>query len=267
MTVTDIGHSLETKLVKALTELPAAYDQLHLFTLPGSRPNDGSKPRRGTLSTRAPLILDVLDLLDRRHKHDCEPTRDNAELDKMAGARRMGILPTLAQWVRLIDAELWDAEILHTEPVEHPTVTTECAWLQSHTDWISQQPWVADIVDDLTRMLKDCTLITGTGTDVIKLTCTNLGCGWPVYEENDGAWYHCTGCGKAWGRLELHKMAERKQPKTLTFCAQFAGLSVRTLNRYIHAGKIRPVARDGQLNLYDLNAVMEATMSERYKTA
>jgi hypothetical protein len=268
VTVAEVDQHLVQKLSKALTELPAAYNQLHLFQLPGSRPSDtGSKQRHGTLSTRAPLVLEVLDLLDRRHKNDVEPTRDNYELDRLVGQRRLGVLPTLSQWVRLVDSEQWDSGLVHAAPAEIPTVESECGWLQSHVEWISQQGWLQEIADDLTRMLKDCTLITGTTEQHIKMTCTNLGCGWPVQEEADGAWFKCTGCGRSWGRLELHKMAERKKPKPLIECAKLAGVSDRTLNRLIEAGLLKHVARDGTRYLYDIDAVMKATMNLRYRSA
>lgn len=268
MTVAEVDQHLAQKLSKALSELPAAYNQLHLFQLPGSRPSDtGSKQRHGTLSTRAPLVLEVLDLLDRRHKNDVEPTRDNYELDKMAASRRQGVLPTLSQWVRLVDGELWDSDVSHSEPSDTPTVDSECSWLHGHVDWITEQPWLNEMADDLTRMLKDCTLITGTDEHTIKMTCTNLGCGWPVTEEADGAWYRCTGCGRSWGRLELHKMAERKKPKPLAECAKLAGVAERTLKRYEEAGHIKHVARDGSRFLYDIDEVMKATMNLRYRSA
>jgi hypothetical protein len=268
VTVTDSDTHLTAKLSKALTELPAAYHQLHHYQLPGSRGHDETKqPRRGTLSTRSPLALEVLDLLDRRHKADVEPTRENYGLDKMAGSRRLGILPTLSQWVRLVDAELWDNQISHSAPAEQPTVDSECSWLQGHTHWITERPWITEMVDDLTRMLRDCTLITGTGTDTIKMTCLILQCGWPVKEMDGGAWFRCTGCGNAWGRLELHRKAERKKPKTLRQCAELSGVSERTLRRYLaeKPPKFKRVARDGTTDLYDIDEVMKATMNEHYK--
>jgi hypothetical protein len=204
-------------------------------------------------------------LLDRRHKADASPTREDFELDRLAGARRQGVLPTLASWVRLVDSELWDSGREHAAPADSPTIESECAFILGHVAWILEQQWADEITDDVTKMLRDCQLITGTGTELIKLTCTKLGCGWPVHEQDGGAWYKCTGCGNAWGRLELHKMAERKQPKPLAECAKLAGVSEKTLQRYKAQKLIKVQRRQGKTELFDLDEVMKATMNLRYR--
>lgn len=263
MTVTEVDQHLTQKLLKALTELPAAYNQLHLFQLPGSKPSDtGSKQRHGTLSTRAPLVLEVLDLLDRRHKNDVEPTRDNYDLDRLAGNRRLGILPTLSQWVRLADGEMWDSGVQHSAPSDNSSVDTECSWLLHHLDWITEQPWLNEMAEDLTRMLKDAQRVVGVEKQA-KYFCTK--CGWPIQERDGGAWYSCTGCDQNWTRLELHRFAERKKPKTLAEIAKLTNISLKTLRSFADRGHLKVVARDGKANLYDLDAVALATMNLKYK--
>jgi hypothetical protein len=98
------------------------------------------------------------------------------------------------------------------------------------------------------------------------LYCLNPQCGWKVTEV-DGAYYRCTGCGRSWGRLELHRMAERKRPKPLAECARLAGVGERTLRRYRAEGAIKPAARNGTTDLYDIDQVMTATMDLRYREA
>ncbi len=264
MTVTTetVTAHLTAKLTKTLQQLPPAYDQLHLYWLPGTQPTDtGSKQRHGALSTRSLIHLAVLDLLDERPKPDADPTRSDYELDHMAGARRQGVLPNLSGWVRRVDGELWDEDVSHISPNESATVNGECQWLLSHVDWICTRPWVAELVDDCTHMLRDIRAIVGT-EEPIKLTCTN--CGWKVEEMDAGTWYRCTACSRTWSRLELHRMAERKKPKTLIECAQLAGLSDRTLKRYKAQGLLKVVARQGTTEYYDIDEVMNATMTARY---
>src|SRR4249919_767772 len=64
------------KLAKALDELPAAYDLLPLFMLPGSRPDMGSLQHHSADNTRAPLVLAVLDQLEKITNSTSSPELD-----------------------------------------------------------------------------------------------------------------------------------------------------------------------------------------------
>lgn len=266
--MTDLANQnhLATKLTKILTELPAAYEQLFWYWLPGGRPADtGSLQHHSALDTRAPIMLDVLDLTDTRTKHDTDPTRDDYELDRLAGARRQGIIPNLHSWVTRVDAELWDAGQPHGEPADQITIRSECNWLSYHIAWMVNQSWMTDITDDTARMLTDIHKIIGTEKPP-KLICTH--CGWPVHEITDRAnqgGYRCSGCDRIWTRLELHRMAERKRPKTLAEIATMTSISLKTLRGYATRGHLKVVARQGKADLYDLDAVALATMNLKYK--
>jgi predicted RNA-binding Zn-ribbon protein involved in translation (DUF1610 family) len=310
---------LARRLTTILRDLPPAYERLKLFRVPGLRPSDsGSRQRHGD-AVRDVLALAVEDLLNERVKPGTYPARVPSEiaLDQVwdptarngrgdwVTARRQGVLPTLAAWSRLVDAELWDAGIEHPEyglascgrlcwlaPVQarddnregpcseqphhhwtRPPVPDECAWLTQHATWIVEQNpsdpddnWPEDIITDLRRLLADIQTITGELEKPVKMTCLKPGCGWPVQPQDGGTWFKCTGCGKSSSRLELHRIAERKQPKTLTELAAPTGLSIITLRRYEDAGKITPLPeRRGNAKQYDLDQVMQATQAERYK--
>lgn len=302
---------LTGRITKALRELPAAHDRLRLFLEPGSPPSDqGSRQRHGD-AVRDPLRLAVEDLLSERVKPGVYPVRvaSEVELDQLwhptrgqAGewvrVRRLGVLPTLSQWCRAVDADLWDAGVEHDEyglaccgrlcwlapvqarrdprqgpcseqPHQHwtrPNVAAECTWLAPHVDWMAGQEWFDTITEDLGGLLTEIQVIIGDLEKPAKRVCLTPGCGWPVVEEAGGAWFKCRGCGKTWGRLELHRMAERKKPKSLAECTGPTGLSIGTLRRYEDAGKITPLPeRRGTAKLYDLNDVMDATLAERYK--
>jgi hypothetical protein len=308
------GHAgvvLTGRLTKALRGLPGAYERLRLFVQPGSRPSDqGSRQRHGD-SVRDVVVLAVEDLLSERIKPGVYPARvpSEVELDQVwdpergkggewVRRRRLGVLPTLSQWCRLVDADLWDAGIEHDEyglepcghlcwlapvhargdlregpcseqPHRHwsrPTVAGECAWLLGHVDWMSHQDWWDVIVEDLAGLHDEVAGIIGELEKTERLTCLSPGCGWHVVEKAGGAWFKCAGCGKSWGRLELHRMAERRKPKTLMELTGPTGLSVVTLRRYEDAGKLTPLPeRRGTAKLYDLDQVMDATVIERYK--
>jgi hypothetical protein len=160
------GSRARVRLREALEGLPAAYSDLRHFRLPGSRPPDpDAKPSGKRQSSRPPLVVDVIDLEDQREKADADATRADYDLDRRAGARRQGVLPTLACWVRLVDGELWDDGIEHDPPADNPTVTTECGFLLTHIDWIGEQQWLGEITDDIAAMLDDVRHATGWRPD------------------------------------------------------------------------------------------------------
>lgn len=255
---------LRAQLADALEQIPASFDLLGEFILPGSAPASPDGPRGVSSPSRPPLNLVVLDLQDTREKPDSDPQRTDYDIDRRAGARRQGVLPTLASWVRLVDGELWDESVEHEPPSDAPTVTTECGWLLDHADWIVDQQWAVEIADECAAILRDIRAAIGEFDVKNQLAC--MHCGWDVHEANGGDYFRCSGCSKTWGRIELHRMAERKKPKTLKQCAATIGVSVRTL-RYARAdGAFKPVAREGSTDLFDLQQVAASVQHLKYKS-
>lgn len=258
---------LRAQLSEALEQIPAAFDLLDEFILPGSTPASPDGPRGASSPSRPPLNLVVLDLQDTRQKRDCDPSRTDYDIDRRAGARRQGVLPTLASWVRLVDGELWDEALEHTPPADAPTAATECGWLGDHVDWIVDQQWAVEIADECAAILRDIRAAIGEFEVKDQLTCLMTGCGWDVKAMDNASWYRCEGCGKKWTRIELHRMAERKRPRSLKECAKMLGVSLRTL-RYARARReFRPVARDGSTDLFDLSEVSVSVMRLKYREA
>lgn len=138
-----------------------------------------------------PIRPDVLDLADRRWKwatngieprtlatrgiveHAADPAGE-ADLARRIGARRLGVLPTLASWVSLTVGEMHDAGQWHLRPADPdqvvwvatttgeiratkpgPTVASEAGWLLRHLDWIVGQQWVTELADELRRIVED----------------------------------------------------------------------------------------------------------------
>lgn len=156
---------------KHLAELPDLFAQLALFRLPGSAPKDpDQRGGKSNPSHRSVLNLDVVDLTDTREKANAEPTRTDYDLDRRAGARRQGVLPTLASWSRLVDSELWDAGIDHEEQAAEATVSGECGYLLRHMSWIGQQQWFGDLHDDVDWLREDVRKAIGD-RDWVKLRC------------------------------------------------------------------------------------------------
>lgn len=281
------------ELETLLAELPKVFALLPLFVETGTAPPDPDHRIGDSNPARPPMRLEVLDLLDMREKADAEAVRTDYDLDRRAGSRRQGVLPTLASWCRLVDSGLLadDDRPDYKEADEYgliacsavcteapnrarktrkygpcsentkahqatPTVPGECGWLTRHLNWIIEAPWSDEFDNDLSNMVTDVKRVTGTDVKV-KLTCLNVGCGWPVVEMDKGSWYRCPGCGQARTRVELHRMAERAKPKPLRTLAKQLNRSERSLRAYRTEGLIRPVARDGSVDLYDQQAVTE----------
>jgi hypothetical protein len=264
MSVIDRTERLRARLSGSLRQIPDAFALLDEFILPGSAPAPGGA-RSAPSSSRPPVNLVVLDLQDVREKPDSDPQRTDYNLDRRAGARRQGVLPTLASWVRLVDGELWDEGLVHDAPADTPSVATECVWLSAHVDWILEQQWASEIADECSAILRDIQAAIGEHEVTAQRAC--FACGWDVTEMDGGNWFRCTGCPKTWSRLELHRMAERKKPKTLKQCAELIGVSVRTL-RYARADRaFRPVARDGSTDLFDLQQVAASVQHLKYRRA
>jgi hypothetical protein len=269
-----ITDRLARDLGTALDNLPSAYDRLHLFFLPGGMMSDqGSRQRHGILYAQAPVVLEVLDLLDTREKPDMGPWRrdDDVDLDQLgpdgstkSSIRRQGIHPTLVQWARRADADMWDTGADHEPLPDTPGMSHVCGWLGGVVNWLTAQDWMPRITTDVTRMNSEANAIIGTDSK-IHMTCTNPTCGWRVEEQANGAYWKCKGCGKAWSRMELHKMAERKKPKTLAECAKLSNVSERTLRTYKAGGMLPVKARRGTVDLYDIDEIMSLTMSLRYR--
>jgi hypothetical protein len=266
----------------ALTNLPDAYALLALFMLPGSAPVDPDGISGTRSPAKPPLRLEVIDLLDVREKPDAAPiriaatdpsARDHADIDtdrrdyqwrdgrkKMTGspaARRLGILPTLVQWVRLVDGELWDDGIEHGELTGAPTVASECSWLLVHLGWIIEQQWADEMAVDLTTMFDDVRRATGWTAEEPD-RCPK--CGWIVEARDGGAWYSCTGCPETWAmHAEISKlMARQEYVMTLRACAAEVGRPLSSLKEWRSRGWINPCAESNRgVSLFDVREVEE----------
>lgn len=137
------------QLERELADLPTLADILErnydaLLALGDRDPDDRS--------VRYVTRFDVLDLADRRHKHEGDPDAAGlADLARRMGARRLGILPTLESWLKCYEADMLDRGIEHTDPVldGRSTVTTAAGWLSAHLDWIALQPGSEQLVAEV----------------------------------------------------------------------------------------------------------------------
>lgn len=288
-----------------LDDLPLAHDQLWLHLLPDGRSAGmGSRQRHSVFSHGNVLNLDAVDLLSTTEKPGADLYRTGEAIEADKQDRRQGVLPTLTQWVRLIDDRMTVAAALHDPPYalvtcgpvcrfageadevalwpaypgyacsefesthwRKPTVVSQCRWLRTQGSYITEQDWAAVIVADLEALLRDIQLITGMVDHDRTMPCLTLSCGNVAYPQKGGAWYRCSGCDRAWSRGELMRHAERNAPRTLVECAKLLNVSERTLRTLLAQHLISPIRglKRGKSPLFDPREVDAATMSTRYR--
>jgi len=142
------------QLERDLADLPTLAELLernyfHLLARGDRDPHDSA--------VRYSIRFDALDLADRRHKDAGEfAASDEADLARIIGARRLGILPTLEAWVRDTEADMLDRCAPHDDPVLDvtSTVTTAAGWLSRHLDWILGQQQVIELAHEVRDIVK-----------------------------------------------------------------------------------------------------------------
>jgi ribosomal protein L37AE/L43A len=212
---------------------------------------------------RSVVNLDVLDLTDMRLKDGAEATRTDYRCDLLAGARRQGVVQTLASWSRLVDEER-RADDLESDLCEDPTIASETGYLLAHFDWIAEQPWFVELHDDVLRMWTDVRRVIGE-RDPIVYECPT--CGWEVQPRYDGTVYTCSGCERNWTMAnEVDALiAAQASAMTLTECAQQVGRPVKTLHEWRARGWINPLGKDrgrGQF-VFDVRLVQRVAETVR----
>jgi hypothetical protein len=231
---------------KHLGELPDLFAQLSHFWEPGSSPKDPDQRRgKSNPAHRSVVNLDVLDLTDVREKANAEPTRTDYDLDRRAGARRQGVLPTLASWSRLVDSELWDAGIEHEEQAAEATVSGECGYLLRHMTWIGQQAWLNELHDDVEWLRKDLRRAIGDfDRPTLRLVCPQ--CGSPS-ELINVKWLACSLSDRHDTSVDdLEGQYRRKPPMTTSeVCREFR-VSSAQLWQWKTRRKITPIPREGR---------------------
>lgn len=233
---TPLGERLRRQL-EAIPELAALATTEHRTLLPKRLTTSG----RTVPGSRPPANLATLDLLDERRKtnggrHNLDQLAHIATLDAAAG-RREGTLPCLESWVRLADAEMWDAGHDHIGPSDEPTISTEAGWLALNLDWISEQPWLDELAQDIHRLHRDLERAIGEYRPEYRPTCT---CGTRM--DDHGSVFHCPGCGNNHGSttLGLRELVVHEKPMTTGQLSKAFGWPINTINGWIRRGQLQP---------------------------
>ena len=240
---------------EALARIPEDYAIAETLDRPATR--GGSA---GSDATRAPASLSLLVLTDTRTLYRGDDAEDCAQVDRMAGERRQGVLPQLWLWCRMVESEAMEhCPQLPDELPQHPSVTGCCGWLSRHLDWSSSQPWFdveAEDILSLARLLRD---VLGDPRPYRPRHVTPEGC-WGLLRavrEGDGhvAYYECGRCGMVinpWARVADLTARPADTLLRLADIARAVGRDVEVVKKWAQRGLIAPVARRGGVSFYDL---------------
>jgi hypothetical protein len=240
-----------------LGELPDLYSMLFMFTEPGSAPKDpDQRSGKSNPSHRSVVNLDVLDLTDGRLKGDADDMRTDYAVDSRAGARRQGVVLTLAAWARLVCSEMAEEDI-DSDLADEPTISSECGYLLKHLDWIATHIWYDDEMHpDVKQMWTDVRRVCGV-RDPMGYECPT--CGWLVQPRYEGTVYTCSGCERNWTMAnEIDALvADQTSVMSLPDCARWIGKPVQNLNHWKAKGYIYPVGfdRKRKRDLFDVRLV------------
>lgn len=244
---------------RVLSELP---DQMALLPLLLHSSGGGSADGLRTVpGPRTPNVA-VMDLLDTRVKLDGEVDMAGlAEIDRMAGDNRQGVLPELWLWAVLIEAERFDADPqLPPELPDEPTIANLCGWLLDGIAWVAEQQWSEELDHDLRRIGSAVRGMLQERDEYRPKHTEAGGCGWPFEARDNRTWYRCTGCGKVVDHWAEMRRVMAVQRVTLRQAAELTAIPLDTLRRWKKAGVITPALNRGQgrSGLYDLDTLRRA---------
>ena len=235
-------------LRRHLLEIPDLYalvEAVHATVMPRRAPSGKTGKRADPPS---PVNLALVDLLDTRTKTPAKadvdnPARvhDDSVIPWLRGDDdRLGVLPMLADWVRLADGEMWDAGYEHDAPAETPTIVTETGWLSRHLDWLVEQQWVTELDDDVHRLWRALSREVGENQAEYRPRCR---CGARMRDE--GAYFTCGECGQQVrdGRMDHRTALANEQPMDAQSFAAFGVSSVR-IWKWTERGLLEPSKDD-----------------------
>ncbi len=222
-------------------------DLKHILTSspPGSA--NAKTGGRGKLAhPPAPVNLTALDMLDTRQKIGGDDADGIHQLDRMAGVNRMGILPDLFMWARMIEREMYDASpTLSPELPAVPTLGNVCGWLREAVEWCSGLQWWGEFAHDVHTTAQRMRAALGEADRMPALHLGETGCGMPISEVGP-ARFLCSGCGKSWTLLAV----------TLPEASQRLGLNLRTLQSWAARSLLVEVpGQSERRRMYDLDSI------------
>ena len=246
----------------AIADLHA--DLSHMLT---SRPpgSTNTKTARGKLAhPPAPVNLTALDMLDTRAKIGGDDADGIHQLDRMAGVNRMGILPDLYMWARMIESEMAEnGARLPAELPEAPTLGNVSRWLSACVSWAYDQPWWREFAHDVHTTAQRVRIALGESDRKPTIHNGETGCGMPISEVGPGR-FLCSGCGKSWTLLAV----------TLPQASKRLGINLRTLQAWAARSLLVEVpglpefpGKTGRKRMFDLDSIRRAHAESRLRHA
>lgn len=174
------------------------------------------RQRHATLATPEALLPAITDDTRKTGYASQSPARDRviAMLDTRTTAMRPGdphsVLGVLRSW-----AELLREDTNQTTPAEPTTVDSETKALQAWLDWITRQPWVADLADELRQLRDQLRSETGEPNPKPVGHCINtwhnpdghlVECEAPLFAPRAGTAIRCHACHREYDGLDLVKL-------------------------------------------------------------
>jgi hypothetical protein len=237
-------------------------EAVHLSAVPSMQQSSGS--RGGTLAShRAPARLDVVVANDHRRGTGIPLS---GEPDPWGMDDTPSVLNTLHSWARVVRED----RVLSVPA--SITVTGERDLLSRQLDWISEQLWVDELVDELRKLLMALRRINGTNALRKKSVgvCPTLledgECGgrlWPNDERGDVT---CELCGRLFEPSELRLLGKMliQQGYVELFRAEwFTGVPAGTIRRWVSEGRCTS-EKDGRKLMVQVTEI--ARLRDRRKT-
>jgi ribosomal protein L37AE/L43A len=253
-----------------LGELPELYAALDNFWEPGSTPKDpDQRSGKSNPAWRCVVNLDVLDLTDMRLKDGADATRADYWRDAAEGARRQGVVQTLASWCRLVDEERREDDPTRfladdVDLCEDPNISSETGYLLAHLTWAAEQPWFVELHDDVRKIWGDVRRAIGD-RDSVGYVCPT--CDWLVVPRYDRTVYACTGCERTWTMAnEVDAfLADQTSVMTLPDCAAWLSRPLKTLHHWKAKGWIASVSvnRKTHREMFDVRLVERVAQTVR----
>ena len=211
---------------------------------------DNSRGGRAPSGSKPPVRLDVLQVLDARVRIPGDDAEDRAELDRLAGDHRQGLLPDLWQWARLIEAEAMETcPQVPAELPESPTLGSVVGWLSAHTDWAEAQQWADEYRADIDWWWRHLRRLVGEARAEPVVPCRR--CGESLKAVHGGLWECRSG----------HRVTVR--PVGIREAARLTGTHEATLRRWLRESDVQRLVESPTAVLYDLGDVRRVVAERR----
>ena len=226
-----------------IPDLMALTETMHATMMPRRGHSSGTKGKRA--HPPAPTDLGILDLLDTRPKIVPRRLADDPrlvhEIVFHGEPERRGVLPAIADWVRLADAEMIDAGFEHTPPVDVPTIVSETGWLTRHLDWLTEQQWVTELADEVGKIHARLLGVIDEGRPEYRPRCK---CGARMRDE--GSHFTCSDCGADVREQAMDHRTALAQDRPMTGYDFLAfGIKPERIRKWVERGRLIP-AEDEQ---------------------